>query len=189
MNHGEALDYGLPFARMKNRAGYIVDPTLDAIQQAIDDQASTISSGSLSVDIVDGPGSGSWPLCYITFITVRQNSTLKSCKPLSELLLFLSWTQLNDQASKVGQSLGHAGLAYSWVKRIMDVAGTIYCNNQLAFSTAVLIGMGGPFPVYDNWADEFPTSTFELKYFTSTTGEAINQMILGTLWRVDLCLI
>jgi hypothetical protein len=48
----------------------------------------------LASDIINGGGTSSWPMCYISFIQLKQNISTLDCTYTQELLTLLSWTQV-----------------------------------------------------------------------------------------------
>ncbi len=69
------------------------------------------SSGTIALDIVDAPGVSSWPMASMYYLTLASNATLSDCNPMQQVLLFLSWTQLNDNAANWANSNYYTALS------------------------------------------------------------------------------
>ena len=89
-------------------------------------------------------------------------------------------TQLNAKATAVASSLGYTSLINAYRRRLIDAMGTIYCNGQKAFKTAVLLGMGAPYTIYYNWVANYPSTAFKVQYTAVVSQTAFNEMAAGT---------
>jgi hypothetical protein len=49
------------------------------------------TTGHLTVDILNANSSTAWPMSYISFALIPQNTTSLDCTNIRELLLFISW--------------------------------------------------------------------------------------------------
>ncbi|ELR25267.1 uncharacterized protein ACA1_290310 [Acanthamoeba castellanii str. Neff] len=181
LNSYEATNASLSYAMMVNAAGYTVTATQAAVQAAMTAYRPFIDNGDLTVDILNANGSASWPLSYISFALIPQNITTPDCSNIQELLLFLSWTQLNAKASAVASSLGDTALINAYRRRLIDTMGTIYCNGQKAFKTAVLLGMGPPYTIYYTWVANYPSTAFKVQYTSAVSQTAITEMAAGDI--------
>ncbi len=180
MNLNDAISRNISYIQMINQAGNIVKPTPNSVQAAMDDYRNSLSSTDLSVNIVNAPGPDSWPLSGISYITISRDINKTDCELIEELLMWISWSQLNDQAMLTANSFGHVPLSVGWKRRLSDAIGTIYCKGDRVFSSAMLIGVGGAFPAFSTWASEYASSSFKMKYFSdSNTPFSISQMISG----------
>ncbi len=65
---------------------------------AVADFAQEVNAGAV-VDIIDAPGAESYPLAYISFISIPRNLTTPDCSLVTDLLTFFSWTQTNQVGS------------------------------------------------------------------------------------------
>jgi hypothetical protein len=80
----------------------------------------------------------------------------------------------------VASSLGYTSLINAYRRRLIDAMGTIYCNGQKAFKTAVLLGMGAPYTIYYNWVANYPSTAFKVQYTAVVSQTAFNEMAAGT---------
>ncbi len=182
MNLNNAKLRNVTYALMVNMAGNIVEPTAETVQEAMNDFKDSLSTSDLSVTIANGPSTHSWPLSYVSYVTIRRDINKTDCSVVQELLSWISWAQLNDQAMVVAQQYGYIPLTNGWKRRMIDALGTIRCGGAEVLSLAVLIGVGARFPAYQAWASEYDSSKFKMKYFSnSNTAGAIEQMTAGKL--------
>lgn len=171
----DARDLDLPSISLYNRAGKYVRPSLATIKSALSDYQ---NSSSFVVDISDGPGEQSWPLCHFMYILLSYNSSGASdCSQVDTLLRFIAWIQLNDNAGSVAEEKGFVPITSNIKKRIFDDLYKVTCKGKRSFSTAVLLGSGASSPVYPTWANDFGSSTFKLKYQTTTDESALGEIL------------
>jgi hypothetical protein len=83
-------------ARMYNKAGKLVELSVNSLQSAMTDYQQDYEDGNFGIDIYDAPGAESWPMAYLTFFAMRQNQTLDDCSTIGELLDFVAWIHTND---------------------------------------------------------------------------------------------
>lgn len=65
---------------------------------------------NLGIDVINGNGSNSWPMCMISVFLVRQSTSALDCSPLESLLEFIIWSQLNIHVYNKIQELGYTPL-------------------------------------------------------------------------------
>jgi hypothetical protein len=83
-------------ARMVNKAGTLVQPTIDALESAMADFEADFESGNIIVDILDAPGTNSWPMAYFSYLAMAADLVTDDCTAMGELLDFISWIYTND---------------------------------------------------------------------------------------------
>ncbi len=130
-NIGVAQQYNLTVIKMINKAGKLVEPSAEATLCAMNDFREEIHQGNLTtimgfssvvdncryfvgrlaLNLTDAPGPHSWPVCYMSYLTINASATSRDCTIPSELLLFLSWAILNDQTNDASNKLGYVGLS------------------------------------------------------------------------------
>ncbi len=165
---------------MKNAAGFVVRPSTAAVQAAMTDFLPVLRQNGLSTAIYNGKGSTTWPLSYISYMLLNVDSiNAYDCQSVYELLIFLSWTQLNDQAAEAASKLGFASLVIPYRKRMIDALGTITCSGKKVLPTAMLMGQGINFPVFDAWASRYEAGEFRAKYFSGTSSVAQALALVG----------
>jgi ABC-type phosphate transport system substrate-binding protein len=178
MERNAADEIDLTYIHMVNRAGRVVEGSPSAVQAAMDDHRDQIHSGQLVFEILDAPGDDSWPMSFVSYITLSRSRTGQSqldCSRVQELLLFLSWVETNDGVDKLFESVAFAPLTNPYKRRLIDEMYKITCDGRPALSTPVLIGMGEPFFVFTSWAEAFTSTSFSMKYFHATDGSATKQ--------------
>ena len=105
------------------------------------------------------------------------NST--DCSVSQELAQYLSWVQTNQHVSDRMTLLGWSPLTVAYKKKIIDVLGTIRCDNASVLTTAYLIGAGTSRPALTDLAGLYTSSSVTQKYFTTDMGTAIADMKQG----------
>lgn len=148
-----AKSAGTTFASMVNRAGKKVAPSTASVQAAMYDYRAIFDSGAQAADIFNGNGTASWPLAYLQYVVLNKNVSTLACSPMQNLLLFLSWTQMNDYAISLSNAQFFPALVTNLQKLFVDSLETVGCSNGAqALQTAVLLGVGSPQPLFSAWA-------------------------------------
>ena len=96
-NYIEVANVSVTLARMINRGGGLVEPTVASIQSAMTDFQSDYDAGRFTVDIFNGGGVGSWPMSYLTFFALEKNASLGDCTDVQEILNFVAWIHTNKE--------------------------------------------------------------------------------------------
>lgn len=65
--------------------------------QAQADFEAYYDNGEFTVDILDANGTNSWPMAYLTFLSMDFNGSYADCTNVQELLNFVSWIDTNDE--------------------------------------------------------------------------------------------
>jgi hypothetical protein len=92
----DTIAVGLPWVNMINRANKKVIPSVYSVQAAMAQFSANYSAGNLTIDVVDAPGDDSWPLTYMTYVSINRSITALDCTNIEELMRFIAWTQIND---------------------------------------------------------------------------------------------
>jgi hypothetical protein len=114
----------VPLMRVYNKAGTLVDPSVASVQSAVVPFSTTTNAqpslliplgqedtnaqaqadfeayydnGEFTVDILDANGTNSWPMAYLTFLSMDFNGSYADCTNVQELLNFVSWIDTNDE--------------------------------------------------------------------------------------------
>jgi len=89
VEYAYAKQSGLPFVKLKNRAGQVVSPSIESFQAAAAN-AKWDSQTNFEEVLTDQPGANSWPIAGATFILMRREQT----KPeIAEAALnFFDWS-------------------------------------------------------------------------------------------------
>jgi phosphate transport system substrate-binding protein len=102
-----AVSNKLAYASMTNKAGSLVKANGASIISAMQDFSGGFSA-KLTEDIVDAPGTLSWPIAAYTYLVLHMNQT--DCAKAGTLLTYMNWTLTNAQAGGIATSLGYAQL-------------------------------------------------------------------------------
>lgn len=164
-------------ARMVNKAGTLVSPTVEAIQSAMADFQAEYEVGDFTVDILDANGTDSWPMAYLTFFAMDQNVSTADCTNVQELLNFVSWIHTNDEASTVAVETSVAPLDVGLRKKLINLLNTVQCNGEEAFSTSVLVAAGAQLTLINTWASSWSSDQGKLKYYDDTSANAKAQIV------------
>ena len=176
----DVLPLNMKYAAMKNRYGTVVQPNSETVQSAMTDFAAQVDAGNLATPLYNGGGKNSWPLPFITFLCLFQNTTRSDCRPIQELTNFIAWTQLNDQVISAVSALGYMPLAFDYRSKLVDAIGTVRCNGELALPTAYLLGTGPAFGVFTSWATDYSSSTTNIKIYSQSSDPAISDIAIRT---------
>ncbi len=106
-SHATSVNFTV--ANMKNKAGTIVSPSSAGIQSAISDFVDQIAANddTLTVDIVDGSGTSTWPLSSLVYILIFEEYNTTDCRYVEQLLPFLVWTQVLIPICSCSSALGY----------------------------------------------------------------------------------
>lgn len=96
LSYVDAVHAGFPQMRMYNKAGHLVSASAASVQAAMSDFQPYFAQSNFSVDILDAPGPDSYPISYMTFITINRNVSAYDCSIVEELLEFIAWVHTND---------------------------------------------------------------------------------------------
>jgi phosphate transport system substrate-binding protein len=90
-----AVQNGLPYALLKNKAGYFVAPTFDAVSAAAAGAASNMPK-DMRVMLTNADGKSSYPICGFTWLLIYENPKDKA--KAKEIAKFLEWALTKGQA-------------------------------------------------------------------------------------------
>jgi phosphate transport system substrate-binding protein len=90
-----AVKNGLPYASLKNKAGYYVEPTFDAVSAAAAGAARNMPK-DMRVMLTDADGKNSYPICGFTWLLIYKN--MKDKSKAKEITKFLNWAFTKGQS-------------------------------------------------------------------------------------------
>jgi hypothetical protein len=128
----------------------------------------------------DGEGQGSWPLSYVATVVVSAVGDSADCSITQELVQFLSWLQINQRAVDRAAAQGWVPLSVAYKKKVIDVLGTIKCDDEQALTTAYVIGEGISRPALVDLASNYNSNSFTQKYFASDVPTVVRDISQGT---------
>lgn len=105
LEHPNSLSYfnlvevigNLSIANMINNAGTLVEPTVETITSTMNDFLPAYEQGDFSIPIVNSNGTDSWPMAYLTYLTLNQNQTSVDCTNVLALLDWIAWAYTNSE--------------------------------------------------------------------------------------------
>ena len=96
MSYADTVSSPFKWMNMFNKAGKLVRPSVASVQSAMADFGVEYGSSNFTIDIVDAKGNASWPIAYMSYLSLKQNVTASDCTNIQELLAFVAWLQTND---------------------------------------------------------------------------------------------
>ena len=96
MSYADTVSSPFKWMNMFNKAGKLVRPSVASVQSAMADFGVEYGSSNFTIDIVDAKGNASWPIAYMSYLSLKQNVTASDCTNIQELLAFVAWIQTND---------------------------------------------------------------------------------------------
>lgn len=90
-----AVQNGLPYASLKNKAGRFVEPSFDAVSAAAAGAARNMPA-DLRVMITDADGKDSYPICGFTWLLIYKD--MKDKTKAKEIAKFLHWAMTDGQS-------------------------------------------------------------------------------------------
>lgn len=115
----------LPVASVKNAAGNIVAPTLEATTAAMADFGDQMPD-TLALSIVNAPGAKSWPVAGYTYLLVYMDQ--QDCAKAQRLVGFIKWG-LND-GTRFATELDYAPLADNVKAKVLERVSKITCQGK-----------------------------------------------------------
>ena len=106
-----AVQNGLPYASLKNKAGYFVEPTFDAVSAAAAGFVKNMPA-DLRVNITNADGKDSYPISGFTWLLIYQH--MKDKRKVDALKKFLKWAVTDGE--KYAKGLYYAPLPKEVVK-------------------------------------------------------------------------
>jgi hypothetical protein len=96
LNYADTVSSQFKWMDMINKAGKFVRPSVASVQAAMDNFSDEFAQSNFSIDIIDADGNDSWPISYMSYLSMQQNLTTYDCTNIFELLSFVAWVQTND---------------------------------------------------------------------------------------------
>ena len=127
-----AQSNGLAFADLVNKAGTKVTANAESIAADMTDFAKAFDD-KLTATIVDGEGSGSWPITGYTYLILHTTS-MTDCTKASKLLDYINWTLTDSSAADRAGKLGYAVLPQAVREQVLGKLGEVTCNGQPVMS-------------------------------------------------------
>ncbi|WKZ33085.1 MAG: phosphate ABC transporter substrate-binding protein PstS [Thermodesulfobacteriota bacterium] len=126
VEYAYAIQNKLTHAKLSNKAGSFVEPSMETFQSAAAN-ADWKGTPGFGVVLTDQSGKDSWPIAGATFILVKKNQS--DCKKATEVLKFFGWAYRNG--AEMAKSLDYVPIPPA-VYGLMEAAWArdIKCNSQ-----------------------------------------------------------
>ncbi|BBI30152.1 Ser/Thr protein kinase [Acanthamoeba castellanii medusavirus] len=162
---------------MYNRAGALVQPSVDSVRSAMRDFKDQFAAGNLTVDIFDAPGNGSWPLSYMIFFSSSNYFVQDDCSRTARTLELLFWAVTNKLAATVATELQMAPLDPNIKKRMLDRLETIKCNGKQSYRNKFVVGYGAQVSMFSEWVPKWNSLETTIDYYETASREAVDLQI------------
>lgn len=126
VEYAYAVQNKLPFAKMVNKDGKTVDPTIDSVKAAM---SSGKFTPQLTATIVNEPGADSWPIAGYTYI-ILHTSSMTDCVKAQKLVEYVHWIVTDPTAIKDATDLDYAPLPDNVQQQVVEKLGEVTCNGQ-----------------------------------------------------------
>ncbi|ELR22246.1 protein kinase domain containing protein [Acanthamoeba castellanii str. Neff] len=178
VSYADAVTSGVKYAQMYNRENVLVTASSTTVQSAMAAFLPEFGQSNFTVDIYDAEGTNSWPLALMSYVSLNRDVTAVDCNVVRELLNFVAWIHTNDGASQALLDLNFVPLDVTLRKRLIDLLNTVACNNEQAYTTNYLVGVGPALPLYTGWSVARSSSLDnKVKYYlASASTEAPEQL-------------
>jgi phosphate transport system substrate-binding protein len=124
-----ATSNNLSFADVVNKAGTKVTANADSIASAMTSFGSKAFDDKLTATIVDGSGTGDWPIVGYTYLILHTTS-MQDCTTAQKLLDYIHWTLTDSSAAARAAKLGYAVLPGEVRDTVLKKLGEVTCNGQ-----------------------------------------------------------
>jgi phosphate transport system substrate-binding protein len=113
VDYADAMQNHLVFALLRNKSGYYVAPTQDAMAAAAAN--SNFHVPGMAPDMLDQPGKDTWPIVTATYVLGYEHANADKQKAVVD---FYTWAYHNGQ--KMAEDLGYVALPPSVVKLVEE---------------------------------------------------------------------
>ena len=125
-----ALNNGLFYASLVNKAGTTVVANGDSVNSAMADFATAFDNNpKLTATIVDAPGAKSWPITGYTYIILHTTS-MTDCVKAAKILEYLQWSLNDPGAAAMANKLGYSVLPDAVKAKVLAAYQQVTCNGQ-----------------------------------------------------------
>jgi phosphate transport system substrate-binding protein len=128
-----AVSNGLAFADMMNKSGNKVTADAKSIASAMTTFGPKAFDDKLTATIVDGEGTGDWPIVGYTYLILHTTS-MTDCTKATKLLDYIQWTLTDASAADRASKLGYAVLPGEVRDTVTSKLGEVTCNGQPVMS-------------------------------------------------------
>ena len=114
---------------MINKAGKQVTANGASLASDMADFGTAAFNDKLVATIVDGAGSGSWPISGYTYLILHTTS-MTDCIKAGKILEYINWALTDPSAAKEANQLGYAVLPDAIRQQVLTTLGKVTCNGQ-----------------------------------------------------------
>ena len=129
-----ATSNGLTFADLINKSGNKVTANAESIASAMATFGPGAFDDKLTATIVDGEGSGDWPIVGYTYLILHTTS-MTDCVKAEKLLDYIHWTLTEPSAADRAAKLGYAVLPGEVRDAVLAKLGEVTCNGNPVMMT------------------------------------------------------
>jgi phosphate transport system substrate-binding protein len=124
-----AMANNIANAKMVNKAGNTVVANAASLASAMADFNGKLDPTKLTVDLMDAPGAGSWPIATYTYY-ILHTTTMTDCVKAQKILEYIQWTLTNPSAAAQANTLGYNTLPPEISKSVIAKLGEVTCNGN-----------------------------------------------------------
>ena len=128
-----AVSNNLTFADLMNKSGNKVTADAKSVASAMGTFGAKAFDDKLTATIVDGNGTGDWPIVGYTYLILHTTS-MQDCTKASKLLEYINWTLTDASAADRASKLGYAVLPQAVREQVTAKLGEVTCNGQPVMS-------------------------------------------------------
>ncbi|AVL95162.1 putative serine/threonine protein kinase receptor [Moumouvirus australiensis] len=158
---------------MYNKAGFLVQPSVESVQYAMADYQEEYASGNFALDIFDAPGNNSWPLSYVNYVVMSKRFYQLDCSRADIVLKFIAWVYTNTAVGKALTQNQYYPLDTTLKKVAIDNIYIVKCNNVSVSNQQYLISFGGSTSIIPSWLTEFTSGSTIAKYYSTLSSSSI----------------
>jgi hypothetical protein len=131
-------------AAIKNLAGTVLTPTLNAISLNILELASSgLPPGETNYDLTNPLSPNAWPICTLIYLWVDTTYPLTTCATKTEMLKFITWFYESPSVKLLADALNMAVVPDLFIKQtglMATLESTITCQGQRLISSVTDMG-------------------------------------------------
>ncbi|XP_064641563.1 retinal guanylyl cyclase 1-like isoform X2 [Lineus longissimus] len=136
MSLADAVDSDMQYAYLVNKAGNIIEPTMQSVQSAMDDFIGSFNK-YFTASIIDAPGDYSYPIAAYSYFIVYKTG-MKDCDAAIELVRFIEWAFNDEFARRICEKHHMVCLSKQVVAKVFnDVLKTLTCGDGTNVDKAV----------------------------------------------------
>jgi phosphate transport system substrate-binding protein len=120
VEYAYALQARIPFAKLRNKAGSFVSPSLSSFKAAAASAKWSPSAGFATI-MVNAGGKGSWPIAGASFVLMKKNTGGGSYPAIHGALQYFDWAYKNSTAKSDATALQYVGIPSSVVTAVEKV--------------------------------------------------------------------